>query len=145
MSNGNTLRDNVMETLPEDVSQGSQPRMIEEAGRVKWRLRNLKGLLTREVSACIDKMVYFKTKYTDDSIVTNIQIDYANEILTTYSRAQIRYTNLENNVENLQMLYCDTWDDDDEELDIALEGLTQELISYEQKVLNISREHEEIF
>ena len=61
-----------METLPEDASQGSQPRMIEEAGRVKRRLRNLKGLLTREVSACIDKMVYFKTKYTDDSIVKNI-------------------------------------------------------------------------
>ena len=84
-----------METLPEDASQGSQPRMIEEAGRVKWSLRNLKGLLTREFSSCIDKMVYFKTKYTDDSIVTNIQIDYANEILTTYSQAQIRYTNLE--------------------------------------------------
>ena len=79
-----------METLPEDASQGSQPRMIEEAGRVKRRLRNLKGLLTREVSACIDKMVYFKTKYPDDSIVTNIQIVYAKEILDTYSRAQIR-------------------------------------------------------
>ena len=39
-----------METLPEDASQGSQPRMIEEAGRVD---------------------------------------------METYSRAQIRYTNLE--------------------------------------------------
>ena len=97
-----------METLPEDASQGSQPRMIEEAGRVKRRLRNLKGLLTREVSACIDKMLYFKTKYKDDSIVTNVQVDYANQILTTYSRAKIRYTNLENNIENLKMLYCET-------------------------------------
>ena len=100
-----------METLPEDASQGSQPRMIEEAGRVKRRLRNLKGLLTREVSACIDKMVYFKTKYPDDSIVTNIQIDYGKEILETYSRAQIRYTNLKKDIENLKMLYCDTWED----------------------------------
>ena len=124
-----------METLPEDASQGSQPRMIEEAGRVKRR--NLKGLLTREVSAFIDKMVYFKTKYPDDSIVTNIQIDYAKEILETYSQAQIRYTNLEKDVENLKMLLCDTWEDGDDELNIALEGLTQELISYKKKVLNI--------
>ena len=58
MSNGNTLQDNVMETLPEDVGQGTQPRMIEEAGRVKRRLRNLKGLLTREVSACSDKILF---------------------------------------------------------------------------------------
>ena len=57
-------------------------------------------------------------------IVTNVQIDYANEILTTYSRAKIRYTNLENNIENLKMLYCETWGDDEDELDIALEGLT---------------------
>ena len=73
-----------METLPEDASQGSQPRMIEEAGRVKQRLRNLKGLLTREVSACIDKMVYFKTNHPDDSIVTTVQIEYAKDILETY-------------------------------------------------------------
>ena len=104
----------------------------------------MKGLLTKEVSSYIDKILYFKTKYKDDSIVTNIKIDYANEILTTYSRAQIRDTNLENNVENLKMLYCDTWEDGDEELDIALEGLTQELIPYEQKFLNISRENDEI-
>ena len=102
----------------------------------------MKGLLTREVSACIDKMVYFKTKYPDDSIVTNIQIDYAKEILETYSRAQIRYTNLKKDVENLKMLLCDTWEDGDDELDIALEGLTQELIPYEQKFLNISREND---
>ena len=144
MSNGNTLQDEVMETLPEDVGRGTQPMMQEEAGRVKKRLRGLKGLLTKDVSSCIEKMLYFKTKYKDDSIVTNIQIDYANEILTTYSRAQIRYTNLKKNVENLKKLFCDIWEDGDDELNIALEGLTQELISYKKKVLNISRENDEI-
>ena len=42
------------------------------------------------------------------------------------------------------MLYCENWEDDEEELDLVLDGLTQELIAYEQKVLDISREHEEI-
>ena len=42
------------------------------------------------------------------------------------------------------MLLCDTWEDGDDELDIALEGLTQELIPYEKKFLNISRENDEI-
>ena len=144
MSNGNTLQDEVMETLPEDVGRGTQPRMQEEAGRVKKRLRGLKGLLTKDVSSCIEKMLYFKTKYKDDLIVTNVQIDYANEILTTYSRAKIRYTNLENNIENLKMLYCETWGDDEDELDIALEGLTKELTLYEQKFINIARDHDEI-
>ena len=128
MSNGNTLHEDVLETLPEDVGQGTQPRMIEEAGRVKRGLRNLKGLLRREVSACIDKMLYFKTKYKDDS-----KIGYANEILTTYKQIKIRYTNIENKIFDLRMLYCENWEDDEEELDLVLDGLTQELVAYEQK------------
>ena len=86
MSKGNTLQ-KVMETLTEGSGRGTMPKMKEEVCRVEQKLRNLKGLLTREVSACIDKMLYFKTKYKDDLIVTNVQIDYANEILTTYRRA----------------------------------------------------------
>ena len=82
MSNGNTLQE-VMETSPEDIGRGTQPMMQEEAGRVKNRLRDLKGLLTTYVSSCIKKLLYFETKYKDDLMVTNVQIDHANEILTT--------------------------------------------------------------
>ena len=35
------------------------------------------------------------------------------------------------------------WKHDEEKLDLVLDGLTQELIAYEQKVLNISREDKE--
>ena len=42
------------------------------------------------------------------------------------------------------MLYCETWGDDKDELDTALEGLTKELTLYEQKFINISRDHDEI-
>ena len=57
VSNGNTME------FSEDNSQGmTQPRMKEEAGRLQRRLRNLKGLLTKEITACIDKIWHFKTK-----------------------------------------------------------------------------------
>ena len=134
-----------METFPEDNSQGSQPRMKEEASRVKKRLRNLKGLRTKEVTACIDKIVFFKTKYPDDSTeVITVQIDYAKDILETYNRCQIRFTNLEKALEDLKMLLCDTWEREDDELDTALDKLTQDLVAYETKFLKIARENNKI-
>ena len=143
MSNGNTLQE-VMETSPEDIGRGTQAMMQEEAGRVKKRLKGLKSAVTTDVSSCIKKLLYFETKYSDDLMVTNVQIDHANEILTTYSRAKIRYTNLENNIENLKMLHCETWGDNEDELDIVLEKLTKELSLYEQKFTNIAKEHDKI-
>ena len=110
--------------------------MKEEVCRVEQKLRNSKVLLMREVSEYIDKMLYFKTQA--------VMIEDANEILTTYKQIKIRYTNIENKIFDLKMLYCENWEDDEEELDLVLDGLTQELIAYEQKVLDISREHEEI-
>ena len=96
----------------------------------------MKVLLTREVSEYKDKMLYFKTQV--------VMIEDANEILTTYKQIKIRYTNIENKIFDLRMLYCEDWEDNEEVLDLVLDGLTQELIAYEQKVLDISREHEEI-
>ena len=49
VSNGNTME------FASDNSQGTQPRKKEEAGRLQRRLRGLKGLLTRDVTSCIDK------------------------------------------------------------------------------------------
>ena len=55
-TNGNT-----MEFPEQEDSQGfSQPRAREEAGRLQRSLRNLKGLLTREVNQCNDKIAHFK-------------------------------------------------------------------------------------
>ena len=71
VSNGNTCE------FSEDNSQGnSQPRKKEEAGRLQRRLRGLKGLLTRDVTSCIDKIKHFKSKYPDNSTeTTTVQID----------------------------------------------------------------------
>ena len=60
-TNGNTME------FSEDNSQGlTQPRLREEAGQLQRSLRNLKGLLTREVNACNDKISHFKLRFVDN-------------------------------------------------------------------------------
>ena len=55
VSNGNTCE------FTEESSQGtSQPRMKEEAGRLQRRLRNLKGLLTKDATSTVDKIRHLK-------------------------------------------------------------------------------------
>ena len=140
VSNGNTCE------FSEDNSQGnSQPRMKEEAGRLQRRLRNLKGLLTKDVTACIDKIRHFKTKYPDNSTeTTTVQIDYAKDIIENLSCCQTWFTNLEKALEDLKMLLCDTWEgEDDDELEKALDKLTQDQVIYETKYLKIARENDE--
>ena len=75
-SNGNACE------FSEDSSQGtSQPKMKEEAGRLQRKIRKLKKLLTKEITACIDKIGHFKTKFPDNFSETTVQIDYAERIL----------------------------------------------------------------
>ena len=59
ISHGNTME------FPEPGdSQGfSQTRAREEAGRLQKSLRNLKGILTKEVNQCNDKIAHFKSKF----------------------------------------------------------------------------------
>ena len=82
-SNGNT-----MEFSEHEDSQGlSQPRAREETGRLQRSLRNLKGLLTREVNQCKDKIAHFKLKYAEDyTTVTVAKIGYAQSIIDNYNR-----------------------------------------------------------
>ena len=104
VSNGNTME------FPAYNGQGTQPRKKEEAGRLQRRLRGLKGLLTRDVTSCIDKIKHFKSKYpTDDTETTSVQIDYVKDILASLDRAHDRYTKLERALEELKMLVSDTW------------------------------------
>ena len=134
VSNGNTCE------FTEESSQGtSQPRMKEEAGRLQRRLRNLKGLLTKDVTSTVDKIRHFKNKYPDNETeVTSVQIDYAKDISDNLIRCQTRYTNLEKAIEDLKTLVCDTWEGEEDDLDTALDKLTQDLVIYETKYLKIA-------
>ena len=109
-------------------------------------LRNLKGLLTREINACNDKIGHFKLRFSDDSTtITLVKIGYAQNIIDNHTRCQIRFVNFEKALEKLRQLQCDTWEGDDEELDAVLEKLNQDLVSYEHQFQRIARENAEVF
>ena len=116
-SNGNT-----MEFSEQGDSQGfSQTRAREEAGRLQKLLQNLKGMLTKEVNQCNDKIAHFKSKFSEDyTTVTVVKTGYAQSIIDNHNRCSTRYLNLEKALEKLRDLECNTWEGSDEELDSFL-------------------------
>ena len=138
-NNGNTLE------FASDNGQGTQPRKKEEAGRLQRRVRALKGTLTQSVTSCIDRIKHFKAKYPsdDDTETSTVKIDYAKDILASLDRAHDRYTKLERALEELRMLVSDTWEDEEDELDDALEKLASDHVPYETKYLKMTRDHDD--
>ena len=72
-----------------------------------------------------------------------MQIDYAKDILASLDRAHDRYTKLERALEELKMLVSDTWEDEDDELEEALEKLSSDHVPYETKYLKMTRDHDD--
>ena len=77
-SNGNT-----MEFFKSGDSQGfSQTRTREEAGSLQRSLRYLKGMLTKEVNQCNDKIAHFKSKFSKDyTTITVVKTGYMHKVL----------------------------------------------------------------
>ena len=140
--NGNTI-----EFSEAGDSQGglSQPRAREESGRLQRSLRNLKGLLTREVNQCKDKIAHFKLKYVEDYItVTSAKLVHAQSIIDKCNRCSTRFLNLEGALEKLRDLECTTWLGTDEDLDSVLEKLTQDSILHEKQCIKLQRDNDDI-
>ena len=140
--NGNTI-----EFSDAGDSQGglSQPRLREETGRLQRSLRNLKGLLTRDVNQCKDKVAHFKLKYVEDYItVTNAKLLYAQNIIDNFNQVSTRFINLEGALDKLRDLECATWIGTDEDLDGVLNKLTQDSITYGDQCIKLQRDNDEI-
>ena len=76
---------NVKEAEPVDVDvQNINNRA--NANRLIRRLCSLKGLLTREVNYCTQKVEHFRTLMAAARPQTQMMIDYAREILDNYAR-----------------------------------------------------------
>ena len=135
-NNGNTI-----ELSASDNGQGLLPRKREEVGRLQRRVRTFKGNLTQRIS--INRITYYKTKYpTDDETeISSVKIDYAKDILSSLDHATDRYTKLENALEELRFLVSDTWEDEENELETALEKLASEFLPYETNYLKMCRDH----
>ena len=138
------LKGNTME-FASDNGQDTQPRKKEEAGRLQRRVRALKGNLTQSISSCIDRIKYYKTKYPtdDDTETSTVKIDDARGILDSLNRANDRYTKLEKILEELGILVADTWENEENELDDALEKIASDHVTYETKYLKMTRDHDD--
>merc|ERR1712208_168603 len=79
----------------------------------------------------------------DDTETSTMKIDYARDILASLDRANDRCTKLEKALEELRMLVSDTWEDEEDELENALEKLASDFVPYETKYLKITRDHDD--
>ena len=136
-NNGNTI-----ELSASDHGQGSQPRKV---GRLQRRVRTFKENLTQSISSCINRITYYKTKYPtdDDTEISSVKIDYAKDILDSLDRAHDRYTKLEREMEELEVLWVDNWEEEDDKLEEALEKLYSDHVTYETKYLKMTRDHDD--
>ena len=141
-SNGNTMEF----SKSGDSQEFSQTRAREEAGRLQKSLRNLKGMLTKEVNQCNDKIAHFKSKFSEDyTTITVVKTGYAQSIIDSHNRCKARHLNLERALEKLRDLECNTWEGSDDELDTLIEKLNQDSITYEKQFIKIQSDNDDIF
>merc|ERR1712030_26659 len=57
-------------------------------------------------------------------------------------RAHDRYTKLERDMEELEVLWVDNWEDEEDKLEEALEKLYSDHVAYETKYLKMTRDHD---
>ena len=71
-----------------------------------------------------------------------MKIDYAKDILDSLDRAHDQYTKLERDMEELEVLWVDNWEDEEDKLEEALEKLYSDHVAYETKYLKMTRDHD---
>ena len=74
------------------------------AGRLTIRLRSLKGLLTREVNYCNNKVLHFGTLMAAPQQKTQYMLECAQDLLDFYARCQAKYKEVEKGFADLQAL-----------------------------------------
>ena len=84
------------------------------ASRLTRRLRSLKGLLTREVNYCNEKVEHFLTLMAATQPQTQMTIEYYSNLLDTYARCQAKHLEVEEGFADLVELKTEIWDINDE-------------------------------
>ena len=135
MSNGNNSA---------DTGRGTDAVKIDEAGRLKKRLKCWESAVTIDVSNCIKKLPYFEANYENDLAPTGNQIELAIDILNTHSRAKARFKTLETGMEDLKMLTCENWEAADEEIEKPVEKIDTDLTLYGKKLFDIKIIHNKV-
>ena len=103
---------------------------INQQKRLKNMLMSRKSSLTKDVKNVKDKLDIFETNFEDDDQPCENQIEDANDIVHVYTRAEARFQHLENGIEELRALICDSSVATEDEIQNNLDKLDVELHRY---------------
>ena len=116
---------NVKEAEP--VEDQVDVQNINTRANANWlirRLRSLKGLWTREVNYCTQKVEHFRTLMAAAQPQTQMMIEYARDLLDNYGRCQAKHVEVEKGFVDLIKRKTEIWDiDDDTRLDTFITGI----------------------
>ena len=79
------------------------------ANRLSRRLHSLKGLLTKEVTYCTQKVKHFRTLMDATQPQTQMMVEYARNILDNFTRCQTKQAELEEGLVELVELKTEIW------------------------------------
>ena len=103
----------VAETLTDQVDvQDINTRA--NANILSRRLRSLKGLLTREVKYCTQKVEQFRTLIDTTQPKSQLMVEYARDILDNFTCCQARQTEIEKGIVDLVQMKTEIWDINEE-------------------------------
>ena len=116
------------------------------AGRLTIKLRSLKGLLTREINFCKQKITHFRTLMASTQQRTFLMTEYARSVLECHARCKTKWVEVDKGFADLKALKIETWDKkDDEGLEQFLTLLNTDYDACYQKVTEVQDSNMEIF
>ena len=124
-------------------SQGGKPREKEEMEQLQRRVKQSKRNMTKAIEGFMNRVTSYKMKYpTDDKVEIPTKIDDANGILKAQENVKDRYKKLEDEVEKFQNLLDDIWEQSEDELETIICRSISELMKYQKKFIEMSRNNE---
>ena len=100
-----------------------------------------KTSLTKDVKNVKEKSDIFEVNFDDDDQPCENQIEDATDIVHVYSRAKTRFQHLENGIEELRALICDSSVATEEEIQKDIDKLDAKLNLYEKRLTEIKKNH----
>ena len=123
-------------------SQGGKPREKEEMEQLQRRVKQSKRNITKAIEGFMNRVTSYMKYPTDDKVEIPTKIDDANGILKAQENVKDRYKKLEDEVEKFQIFLEDYWEQSEDEIETMICRSISELMKYENKVTEMSRDNE---
>ena len=125
-----------------DGSQGGKPSKKEKMEQLQRRVKQSKRNITKAIEGFMNRVTSYMKYPTDDKVEIPTKIDDANGILKAQENVKDRYKKLEDEVEKFQIFLEDYWEQSEDEIETMICRSISELMKYENKVTEMSRDNE---